>query len=77
MRVKHHCMKKGVLTNQRRQLADLGGRGRDDGHPHGENHPRARADPEDLLARQQRRDPEAGGLVLPDYLVATFKKRKE
>ena len=66
------------FTDERRQLCDplplwerlLG----DEGDVHGGDDAGRRADPQDVLARQQRRDAQARRLVLPDYVVAPCKQ---
>ena len=69
------------LTDERGQLCDpvpLGERllG-DEGDVHGGDDAGRRADPQDVLARQQRRDAQARSLVLPDYVVAPCNRRRE
>ena len=66
------------LTHERGQLCDplpLGERllG-DEGEVHGGDDAGRRADPQDVLARQQRRDAQARRLVLADYVVAPCKQ---
>ena len=66
------------LTDERGQLCDplpLGERllG-DEGEVHGGDDAGRRADPQDVLARQQRRDAQARRLVLADYVVAPWKQ---
>ena len=43
---------------------------------HGGDDAGRRADPQDVLARQQRRDAQARRLVLPDYVVAPCKQKQ-
>lgn len=44
------------------------------GNWHGEQHAGTRADPKQIVASQQCGDPETGGLVLPNYVIATCNK---
>ena len=44
---------------------------------HGGDDAGRRADPQDVLARQQRRDAQARSLVLPDYVVAPCNRGRE